>query len=102
MMQVFMKKKGYISSGGTLMVKTKQIDWDNIDSFADFITTLMEETQEGDKKKPEVEYVSGHGQHIFTFNGKKIYFHQFVEQNVVVGWEKRSLDIEYIHLSTFG
>ena len=58
--------------------------------------------KEGGKKKPQVEYISGHGQHIFTFNGKKIYFNQFVSQSVIVGWEKRNLDVEYIHLSCFG
>lgn len=66
------------------------------------MSTIMAETKEGGKKKPEVEYVSGYGQHIFTFNGKKIYFNQFVQESVIVGWEKKNLDIEIIHLSTFG
>ena len=61
MVQIFMKQKGYMTTGGNLQIKTKHgMDWDNIDSFETFMAELKEELSDG-KKKPKVEYVSGHG-----------------------------------------
>jgi len=44
MIQVYMKDMKYMTSGGRLQAKTRQIDWDEVDSWEDYIATVMEET----------------------------------------------------------
>ena len=72
MVDNFMKDKGYITTGGTLKCaiarkEEKKSGW-------------MERLKNQDRKKiPEVEYYGGNGQHVFTFNGKKIFYEKYVD-----------------------
>ena len=55
-----------------------------------------------DKKKPEVEYAPGAGNHIFKFKGKSMWVSHVIGKTITVGWEKKPTELEHIEIVTWG
>jgi len=55
-----------------------------------------------DNEKPEVEYLPGPGNHIFSFRGKKMWAVQSEGETLLTGWEKKPTKQEQLSISTYG
>ena len=88
-----MRETGQIKEKGTMKVQLKRNEgnwWEEIFKSKD------------DRKKPEVEYLYGEGQHIINFKGKTIFADQRITEKLITGWEMVQTNVEYITLTTFG
>lgn len=55
-----------------------------------------------EKSKPEVEFKTGAGDHIFKFKGTTIWVHHAIGKAVLTGWENTPTEPEELYVSTYG
>ena len=55
-----------------------------------------------EKAKPEVEFKTGAGDHIFQFRGKTIWVHHSIGEAILTGWENTPTEPEELYVSTYG
>lgn len=55
-----------------------------------------------EKAKPEVEFKTGAGDHIFKFRGKTIWVHHSIGEAILTGWENTPTEPEELYVSTYG
>jgi hypothetical protein len=55
-----------------------------------------------EKAKPEVEFDTGEGDHVFDYKGKKIWVSHCIGKTVLTGWENKPTDPEELYIVTYG
>lgn len=89
----YMQDTGLIADDTVLRAKIKQSSgpwWEEIFKARD------------DKKKPEVEYSPGAGNHVFKHNGKTMWAAHIVGKTLITGWERQPTEQEHIDIVTWG
>jgi chaperone BCS1 len=88
-----MQDTGLIADDTVLRAKIKQSSgpwWEEIFKARD------------DKKKPEVEYSPGAGDHVFKHNGKTMWAAHSTGKTLITGWERQPTQQEEIVIRTWG
>lgn len=89
----YMQDTGLIADDTVLRAKIKQSSgpwWEEIFKVKD------------DKKKPEVEYSPGAGNHVFKFKGKTMWAAHQIGETLLTGWDRQPTEQEHIHIVTWG
>jgi len=89
----YMQDAGLIADDTVLRAKIKQSNgpwWEEIFKCKD------------DKKKPEVDYSPGAGNHVFTHKGKTMWVSHEIGKTIVTGWERCPTELEHIDIITWG
>lgn len=55
-----------------------------------------------EKAKPDVEFKTGAGDHVFTYKGKKIWVHHAIGKTILTGWSRTPTEPEELYIVTYG
>lgn len=88
----YMKDMGYVKEDAALKAKIKEDDepwWESIFKAAH-------------KKKPEVEYKPGPGDHIIKFKGRTLWINCHEGETMITGWDRTPTNPQEINIMAYG